>query len=310
MRFFGVISKPLTELLKKNIVFAWTSMADAAFHALKQALTAAPILALPDFQKQFVVETDTSATGIGAVLMQANHPVAYLSKALAPKNMGLSAYEKECLALLLAIDHWRSYLQHSKFIVRTDQKSLLHLADQRLNTPIQQRAFTKLVGLQFAIQYKAGLTKRAADALSRRGHEEGTEMAAMSVCKPTWLEAVKNSYLNNAGVTARMEKLALDPNSEPQYTMQEGILRYKGRVWIGNDAEVQQHLINSLHASAVGGHSGFHAMYIRIKRLFAWNGMKAQIKQTVRTCMVCQQAKTERKSPAGLLQPLTIPKKA
>ena len=100
-------------------------------------------------------------------------------------------------------------------------------------------------------------------------------MATLSICKPTWLEAVKNSYLNDAGMTARMEKIALDPNSEPQYAMKDGILRYKGRVWIGNDATIQQHLINSLHSSAVGGHSGFHAMYNRIKRLFAWHDMKA-----------------------------------
>ena len=116
-------------------------------------------------------------------------------------------------------------------------------------------------------------------------------MAALSICKPTWLEGVKNSYLNNAGVTARMEKMALDPSSEPQYTMQDGILRYKGCVWIGDDTTIQQHLINSLHSSAVGGHSGFHAMYNRIKRHFAWHDMKAQIKQSVRTCMICQQAK-------------------
>lgn len=193
VRFFGVISKPLTDLLKRNTIFVWTPTADAAFLALKRALTAAPVLALPDFQKQFVVETDASAMGIGAVLMQANHPVAYLSKALAPRNMGLPAYEKECLALLLTIDHWRPYLQHSKFVVRTDQKSLLNLTDQRLNTPIQQCTFTKLVGLQFVIQYKVGLTNRAADALSRREHGENTELAAISICKPAWLEAVKTA---------------------------------------------------------------------------------------------------------------------
>ena len=117
-------------MLKKGAIFIWTPTAEAAFSALKQALVQAPVLALPDFRKQFVVETDASATGIGAVLMQGGHPVAYLSKALAPRNLGLSAYEKECLALLLVIDHWRPYLQHLEFMVRTDQKSLLNLTDQ------------------------------------------------------------------------------------------------------------------------------------------------------------------------------------
>lgn len=105
VRNFGVLSKPLTDLLKKGAVFVWTPTTDAAFCALKTALVQAPVLALPDFSKKIVVETDASATGIGAVLMQDFHPIAYLSKALAPKNLGLSAYEKECLALLLAIDH-------------------------------------------------------------------------------------------------------------------------------------------------------------------------------------------------------------
>lgn len=153
---FGIISRPLTDMLKKGTLFIWTPTADTTFQELKKALVQASVLALPDFRKKFVVETDASATGVGAVLMQDSHPVAYLSKALRPHNMGLSAYEKECLALMMAIDHWRPYLQPAEFLVRTDQKSLLNLTDQRLNTPIQQHAFTKLVGLQFQIQYKGG----------------------------------------------------------------------------------------------------------------------------------------------------------
>lgn len=86
------------------MLFVWTPTAEAAFQALKTALIEAPVLALPDFSRTFVVETNASATGIGAVLMQDSHPVAYLSKALAPRNIDLSAYEKECLALLLAVD--------------------------------------------------------------------------------------------------------------------------------------------------------------------------------------------------------------
>lgn len=106
---FGIISKPLTDLLKKNTIFVWDQTTEEAFQALKQALIEEPVLALQDFHKQFMVEIDASGTGIGVVLMQNSHPIAYLSKALSPRNLGLSAYEKECLALLLAVDKWRSY---------------------------------------------------------------------------------------------------------------------------------------------------------------------------------------------------------
>lgn len=110
VRSFGVISKAPTDLLKKNTIFMWSPTAATTFATLKQALLEAPVLALPDFRKHFVVETHASATGIGAVLTQENHPIAYSSKASAERNLGLSAYEKECLALLLALDHWRPYL--------------------------------------------------------------------------------------------------------------------------------------------------------------------------------------------------------
>uniref|UniRef100_A0A453CXN3 Reverse transcriptase RNase H-like domain-containing protein n=1 Tax=Aegilops tauschii subsp. strangulata TaxID=200361 RepID=A0A453CXN3_AEGTS len=76
-------------------------------------------------------------------------------------------YEKEYLAIVVAVDQWRPYLQHSEFIIHTDQKSLIHLEEQRLSTPWQQRAFTKLLGPRYIIRYKKGTENTAADALSR-----------------------------------------------------------------------------------------------------------------------------------------------
>jgi hypothetical protein len=99
----------------------------------------------------FTVETDASDAGIDAILLQDSHPIAFVSKALGPRTRGLSTYEKEYLAILLAIDQWRPYLQHAEFRILTDQRSLAHLSDQQLHTPWQQKALTKMLGLQYKI---------------------------------------------------------------------------------------------------------------------------------------------------------------
>ncbi|KAL0309194.1 UNVERIFIED_CONTAM: Retrovirus-related Pol polyprotein from transposon.6 [Sesamum radiatum] len=98
---------------------------------LKRVMTTALVLAMPDFSQSFVVEINACRRGIGIVLLQGGRLIAYLSKAIATQNLGLSTYEKEFLALLLAITKWRHYLQGSHFIIRTGQKSLKHILDQR-----------------------------------------------------------------------------------------------------------------------------------------------------------------------------------
>lgn len=166
IKHYSLISRQLTDLLKKHVQFQWTPTTQNAFATLKQALTTAPVLALPNFQKTFVLETDASDIGIGAVLMQDNHPIAFLSQTLSVRNSALSTYEKECLAIILAVEKWRSYLQATLFTIRTDHKSLLHLTDQKIHTKIQQKALLKLMDLDFTILYKKGTSNLAADALS------------------------------------------------------------------------------------------------------------------------------------------------
>ena len=106
---FATISRPLTLLLKKG-GYSWNETTQSAFETLKEAMMKAPVLALPDFTKPFVVETDASGVGIGAVLQQNGHPIAYMSKTLSVKHQSLYTYEKEFLAVLLALDKWRGYL--------------------------------------------------------------------------------------------------------------------------------------------------------------------------------------------------------
>src|SRR4051812_13466261 len=156
----------LFNLLKKGVPFVWTENTAQAFELLKQQLITAPVLALPDFSKTFTVETDACDKGIGAVLQQDGNPIAFMSKSLSPRYQGLSTYEKEYLAIIVAVDQWRPYLQHAEFVIYTDQKSLTHLEEQRLNTPWQHKAFTKLLGLRYRIKYKKGADNHGADALS------------------------------------------------------------------------------------------------------------------------------------------------
>lgn len=99
---------PLTTLLRKD-GFDWTDSATAALSNLKDALSSAPVLALPNFKKEFIMETDASSTGIGAVLMQDHHPISYISRALGPRHQSLSVYEKELLAVIHAVQTWNSY---------------------------------------------------------------------------------------------------------------------------------------------------------------------------------------------------------
>jgi hypothetical protein len=198
MKNFGQISKPLTDLLKKDSVFKCTAETESAFRQLQQALVTAPVLAIPDFAKPFVVETDASNGGIGAVLSQDGHPIAYLSRALGPKNLGLSAYEKEFLAILLAVDHWRQYLQVHEFTIQSDHRSLASLDEQRLHTPWQRKALTKLLGLRYRIIYRPGKENGAADALSRQ--DEPGELFAMTSCVPAWLTQVRQSYQDDVAV--------------------------------------------------------------------------------------------------------------
>jgi hypothetical protein len=195
IKHYGIIAKPLTQVLKKEISFQWTPLTQEAFDTLKQALANAPVLAVPDFQQPFVLETDASDLGVGALLMQKGHPISYLSRALSAKNRALSTYEKECMAILLAVEKWRPYLIGQEFVIKTDHRSLLHLTEQKITSKLQQKALLKLMDLNFTIQYKKGTSNSAADALSRKVHFG--ELLAVLVCQPAWKERVLAGYLED-----------------------------------------------------------------------------------------------------------------
>lgn len=299
IQHYGIISRPLTSLLKKHQTFLWSDQAEQAFQILRQKMVQALVLAMPDFSKQFVLETDACDVGIGAVLMQDHHPLAYLSKHLCPRNQTLSVYEKECLAILMAVEKWRPYLQHGKFLIKIDHKSLLHLTEQRISSRLQQKALVRLMDLNYSIQCKKGINNAVADALSRCENEG--EVFAISECVLSWVQKLQEGYLDHPEDKQLYTKLTITGSNQKGYTLQDGIIRYNGRVWVGNNALAQQHILEAMHNSAIGGHSGITATYSRVKALFAWPNMKQTVQEFIQKCQICQQAKVEHIKMPGLL---------
>jgi hypothetical protein len=246
---------------------------------------------------------------VGAVLLQEGHPLAFISRPVGPKTQGLSAYEEEYLAILMAVEQWRTYLLHQKFVIFTDPKSLIHLNEQRLNTAWQQKVFTKLLGLQYRIVYKKGADSRVADVLSRRAHDSVTCMA-ISAAVPQWCEEILNCYSTDLQAQQLLSKLALSADDVPHYSLDGGLIKFKNRIWLGTNSVLHIKVLQALYGSAIGGHSGIPVTYRRVKQLFAWLGLKRYVQEFVSSCQICQQAKAGRVKYSGLLEPLPVPKSA
>lgn len=301
---YAQIAHPLTQQLKKDS-FGWSGAATKAFEKLKKAMVTAPVLAMPNFELPFVVETDASGHGVGAVLMQ-QRPVAYFSRILGPRAQGRSIYEKEMMAMCLAVQRWKHYLLGRHFIIRTDQQSLRFVMQQREVGADYQKWVSKLIGFDFEIQYKPGFSNRVADALSRKQEGEVEFGALVATQGVDWTE-LQAEVQRDSILQRIIQELQTNDKKHVNFSIIEGRLLYKGRYVIPRTSKFVQLLLKEYHDSPVGGHSGELKTYLRLAADWHWYGMRKDVAAYVQQCVICQQHKTSQLSPAGLLQPLPLP---
>lgn len=210
------------------------------------------------------------------------------------------------MAIIVTVEQWRSYLQHAEFVIFIDHSSLSHITDQRLHTPWQLKMYTKLAGLQYRVIYKPRNSNMAADALSHHPSPKA-HLHAISLATPKWLNAVVEGYSQDPTALSLIQELTVSPDSHKPFKLQNGVLRYQGRVWIGANSALQIRIMQALHSSPLGGHSGFPVTYARVRKLFAWSGLKSSVTEFVSSCTICLQAKPEWCRYLGLLSPLPVP---
>jgi hypothetical protein len=148
----------------------------------------------------------------------------------------------------------------------------------------------KLMGLQYKIQYKSGSAKAAVDALS---HCESGLLGAISFCSPSWQEKVVAAYHDNEEDKQLLTALSLPTRHPGGFSLVDSLIRYKSRIWLGHNKLVQQHVLQALHSSGIGGHSGIQGTYQRVKSLLVWSKLKHYVIAYAQSCEVCQQDKTE-----------------
>lgn len=308
IRNYGKIAQPLlTELLKKN-QFQWHDGATQAFQELRSAMNQPPMLALPDFSKEFIVETDALGNGIGAVLIQGRRPLAFFGKALSPAHQAYSIYEKDMLDVVSAIQKWRAYLVGLHFIVKTDHQSLKYLMEQKIHTPLQQKWIAKLMGYDYESLYKKGVENVVADALSRRPHVDGQLKTMITFTSPL-IKEIQQSWQEDKQIQEVIQKLVAGTHDSCHYTWSQGLLKRKGKLVMGNNSDLKYKLMSLWHASSQGEHSGIEVTYKRLKQILYWKSMFKYVASCVSTCDTCQRHKADNSSYPGLLQPLPIPQK-
>lgn len=168
---FSKIAKPLTELLKKDVPYAWNDKTEKAFVTLKNLLISEPILQYPDFSKPFVLTTDASNDAIGAVLSQGpigkDLPIAFASRTLNNAERNYPTVEKELLAIVWGCKYFRQYLYGRKFTVVTDHRPLTWIFSVKDPSSRLLRWRLKLEEYEYEVIYKKGSNNTNADALSR-----------------------------------------------------------------------------------------------------------------------------------------------
>jgi hypothetical protein len=289
---FSKISRPTTDLLKKEEKFVWNVERGEAFQTLKKLLTTSLVLAQPDIAKSFDVYCDSSGTGLGCVLMQDGCVIAYSSRQLRPHKEHYPTHDLELATVVHALRTWRRYLLGNVAHIFTNHKSLKYFFTQS-NLNMWQRRWLELIkDYDLEIHYHLGKANVVADALSRKAHcnyltavsisgEESRiritpTMAQYNVTlTPVLRGEIIVAQSSDEGVMHIKRRLTEgDPRVNYFRVDDEGTLWFKDCLVVPKNRELRKKTFDEAHTSKYSIHSGSTKMYHDLMAQFWWTRMK------------------------------------
>ena len=316
----------LTNLLRKNIPFLWNALTQDAFDALKDAFTTAPILRHFDPDKEVIMHTDASGFAISGIVSQLHegrlHPVAFWSRKCSPAECNYDTHDREMLAIVCAMRHWRHYVEGAKHQVKVyaDHKNLEYFMSTKILTRRQARWAETLSSIWFVLVYSPGVANPA-DGPSRRPDYHDDSMPAGMLLRPDQVvEAPIASVLAVLAITTVEDELraqfiqalstdpfAIDRRASPlpQDAWEDGLFMIHGRFYV--PPQLRLEICRLHHDSKAAGHYGFQRTLELLSRDYVWDGMSSYVKEYVSTCETCTRAKPSRHRQHGELMPLPVP---
>jgi hypothetical protein len=319
----------MTSLLEKGREFKWDSKCQDSFDQLKLRLMSPLVLVVLDLQKGFDIYCDACGQGLGCVLMQEGHMIAYASRQLPKHELNYPTHDLELAAVVHALKIWRHYIMGTKCQVYTDHKSLKYIFTQK-DLNLRQRRWLELIkDYDLEMHYHPGKENLVADALSRKEHVH----LAIAAQPPD--EIVEDFMRLNLGIVAHTEGVTIDvePTLEqeihkgqigdakiqeikdlitegrgPEFTEDEqGTVWFKNRICVPEIDSLRETILKEAHDSDYSINPGSTKIYQDLKQKYWWYGLKRDVAAHVAICDVCQRVKAEHQRPAGLLHPLKKP---
>ena len=336
---FARIAHPLHRLTKKDVPFHWNSDCETAFERLKECLMTAPILSYPQCgpDKRFILETDASGLGLGAILSQEQegqvHPIAYASRTLDPHECNYGISELETLALVWAVRHFRPYILGHHTVAYTDHSACTSLLNNPRPTGKLARWALTIQELDLEIKHRSGKSNSNADALSRNpvaqvnsvetltfvdGEEEAIprpEVEQMAQVQAAQREdpelRVLCQYLESDVLPTDEKEARRTVIESDRYELIHGVLHYEPPAFIGRLCVVvpksrRADLLHEAHANCFAGHFSAKKVYDRLRRHYWWKGMRADVYHFCRKCLVCASRKGPGRPVRSPLVPIPV----